>query len=197
MFVEEGFRIRFANGEVIDFYADSTELKEEWMVALAQVVGKGIVTPSHKDSKGWTDMVLKREKSTVRKQAVDPMSRAAGKPVEAPVRKTSDKQQQQIQHQPQQPARALSPTRPKSPVRQHISSQQQQQPLPSSIPSPAGKRPVTNARQSTGHMRTESYQPTSSGAKSQSNSPVKNKFGLGGMGISSEDRRRKARSMLM
>jgi hypothetical protein len=32
MFVEEGFRIRFANGEVIDFYADSAAEKDGWMM---------------------------------------------------------------------------------------------------------------------------------------------------------------------
>lgn len=55
MFVEEGFRIRFANGEVIDFYADSAAEKEKWMVVLDQCVGKesrGI---------GWCDAVLKWE----------------------------------------------------------------------------------------------------------------------------------------
>ncbi|KEF59617.1 uncharacterized protein A1O9_04463 [Exophiala aquamarina CBS 119918] len=63
MFVEEGFRIRFANGEVIDFYADSTADKDEWMQALAQVVGKG-VQGSSAPVKGWVEMVLKREKKT-------------------------------------------------------------------------------------------------------------------------------------
>ncbi|KIW15667.1 hypothetical protein PV08_05716 [Exophiala spinifera] len=61
MFVEEGFRIRFANGEVIDFYADSTAEKEQWMVALAQVVGKN-VPGSSPQVKGWTELVLRREK---------------------------------------------------------------------------------------------------------------------------------------
>ncbi|KIX93428.1 uncharacterized protein Z520_10847 [Fonsecaea multimorphosa CBS 102226] len=61
MFVEEGFRIRFANGEVIDFYADSTAEKEEWMQALSQVVGKGVQSGSA-PIKGWTEMVLRREK---------------------------------------------------------------------------------------------------------------------------------------
>lgn len=61
MFVEEGFRIRFANGEVIDFYADSTADKDEWMQALAQVVGKGVQSSSA-PVKGWVEMVLKREK---------------------------------------------------------------------------------------------------------------------------------------
>jgi hypothetical protein len=69
MFVEEGFRIRFANGEVIDFYADSTPQKEEWMKVLSQVVGKGIA-PSAGPVKGWTEMVLKREKSMLAKKPV-------------------------------------------------------------------------------------------------------------------------------
>ncbi len=54
MFVEEGFRIRFANGEVIDFYADSTAEKDEWMKALSQVVGKNV--------QGSTEMILRRER---------------------------------------------------------------------------------------------------------------------------------------
>lgn len=63
MFVEEGFRIRFANGEVIDFYADSPAAKDEWMQALAQVVGKGVQSSSA-PAKGWIEMVLKREKKS-------------------------------------------------------------------------------------------------------------------------------------
>ena len=61
MFVEEGFRIRFANGEVIDFYADKTADKDEWMKALSQVVGTNVSTSSA-PVKGWADMILKREK---------------------------------------------------------------------------------------------------------------------------------------
>lgn len=63
MFVEEGFRIRFANGEVIDFYADSPADKDEWMQALAQVVGQSVPSSSA-PSKGWIEMVLKREKKS-------------------------------------------------------------------------------------------------------------------------------------
>lgn len=59
MFVEEGFRIRFANGEVIDFYADKTADKEGWMKVLAEVVGK----ESAQSSKSWTAIVLKRERA--------------------------------------------------------------------------------------------------------------------------------------
>ncbi|KKK17778.1 hypothetical protein AOCH_004106 [Aspergillus ochraceoroseus] len=62
MFVEEGFRIRFGNGEVIDFYADSAADKEGWMQVLAETVGKGTVGNSQ--VKPWTELVLKRERST-------------------------------------------------------------------------------------------------------------------------------------
>jgi hypothetical protein len=55
MFVEEGFRIRFANGEVIDFYADSSKDKEGWMKVLDLCIGKDTV------AKSWCDMVLKKE----------------------------------------------------------------------------------------------------------------------------------------
>lgn len=197
MFVEEGFRIRFANGEVIDFYADSTAAKDEWMHALSQVVGKGIASGGSKDSKAWTDMVLKREKSTMRRQT------DAGRRGEVPVRTSSAQHQQQPDLQPPAPApapapvpvqRPKSPVRPKSPFRPKSPVRQQTAPMTSSIPSPAGKRPVINSRQSTGHLRMESFQQLASGARSQANSPVKTKFGFG---MSSEERRRKARSMLM
>ena len=64
MFVEEGFRVRFANGEIIDFYADSTADKEGWMRVLAEVVGKDT-----KSSRRWTEVVLKRERSIAAKAA--------------------------------------------------------------------------------------------------------------------------------
>lgn len=57
MFVEEGFRIRFANGETIDFYADSAADKDGWMGVLADVVG----IPSGVARTSWTNIVLKRE----------------------------------------------------------------------------------------------------------------------------------------
>lgn len=58
MFVEEGFRIRFANGETIDFYADSAAEKECWMKVLSEVVGK-----EAKTTKRWTDLVLAQDKA--------------------------------------------------------------------------------------------------------------------------------------
>jgi len=58
MFVEEGFRIRFANGEAIDFYADSSAEKDDWMKALAGVIGKDASSAG----KSWCDVVLRRER---------------------------------------------------------------------------------------------------------------------------------------
>ncbi|KAM0334319.1 hypothetical protein ACHAQA_001343 [Verticillium albo-atrum] len=68
MFVEEGFRIRFNNGEVIDFYADTAADKEGWMKALNDVVGRGdsgsdddVVRSKMKGK--WCDLILKREEA--------------------------------------------------------------------------------------------------------------------------------------
>ncbi len=64
MFVEEGFRIRFNNGEVIDFYADTGADKEGWMKVLDGCIGKE--GPSAKG--GWCDMVFKREEALRRRE---------------------------------------------------------------------------------------------------------------------------------
>ena len=64
MFVEEGFRIRFANGETIDFYADSAADKDGWMKVLSEVVGKDTNKP-----KQWTDLVLAKHRETASKTA--------------------------------------------------------------------------------------------------------------------------------
>lgn len=67
MFVEEGFRIRFNNGELIDFYADTAADKEGWMKVLDACVGK------EGDAKSkWCDLVLKREGSLRRKTEQGP-----------------------------------------------------------------------------------------------------------------------------
>ena len=58
MFVEEGFRVRFANGETIDFYADSAAEKDGWMKVLSEVVGKDTNKP-----KSWTDLVLAKQRA--------------------------------------------------------------------------------------------------------------------------------------
>jgi hypothetical protein len=67
MFVEEGFRIRFGNGEVIDFYADSAADKEGWLRVMSEAVGKGS-TSGNGAIKPWADLVLKRERSMTAKQ---------------------------------------------------------------------------------------------------------------------------------
>ncbi|WPH02748.1 Bud site selection protein BUD4 [Acrodontium crateriforme] len=57
-YVEEGFRIRFSNGETIDFYAENTPEKDRWMQALSKCIGKK--DPGKKKTT-WTDLVLARE----------------------------------------------------------------------------------------------------------------------------------------
>ena len=70
MFVEEGFRIRFANGETIDFYADSAVEKDGWMKALSDVVGKDLSKP-----KSWTDIILAKQRAVAAKSAkTDPQA---------------------------------------------------------------------------------------------------------------------------
>jgi len=75
MFVEEGFRIRFNNGELIDFYADSTQDKDGWMKVLSEVINRDSNSGSEDDMsmtsrpKGkWCELVLKRE-DTLRRRA--------------------------------------------------------------------------------------------------------------------------------
>ncbi|KAK4503077.1 hypothetical protein PRZ48_006504 [Zasmidium cellare] len=89
-YVEEGFRIRFANGETIDFYADSRGDKDAWMVALSQVIGK---PDAGKKAATWTDLVLARERAegvTTPKLPSTTEVRDFTKPP-APARKHSDR----------------------------------------------------------------------------------------------------------
>ena len=72
MFVEEGFRIRFNNGEVIDFYADTSEDKEGWMKVLSDVIGQedGVTeddTNGPRSRAKWCELVLKREEQLRRR----------------------------------------------------------------------------------------------------------------------------------
>lgn len=81
MFVEEGFRIRFANGEVIDFYGDNRQQKEEWMQVLAEAVGRDIGP----EKASWTSAVLAREKASATKTVVEqPKFDAVKKPALRP-----------------------------------------------------------------------------------------------------------------
>lgn len=58
LYVAEGFRIRFANGEMIDFYADSHREKAKWISILNTVVQKVPV------AKAWCQLVLEKESAT-------------------------------------------------------------------------------------------------------------------------------------
>ncbi|KAL7275752.1 Bud site selection protein bud4 [Rhizina undulata] len=93
MFVEEGFRIRFANGEVIDFYADSAEDKTGWMKVLSETIGR---LP---EQRGWCDLVLAREA----KQRTDSERTVASNPKLRSLQMQA-KQQQQLPLPPAQPA---------------------------------------------------------------------------------------------
>ena len=83
MFVEEGFRIRFANGETIDFYADSASDKEGWMKALADVVGKDSSRP-----KLWTDLVLAKQKAVAAKAQAEQQKATPARSAPTPPAKT-------------------------------------------------------------------------------------------------------------
>ncbi|KAI5465675.1 cell division protein anillin-domain-containing protein [Mariannaea sp. PMI_226] len=67
MFVEEGFRIRFNNGELIDFYADTAEDKEGWMKVLADVVGRDSPEEDQRSRSKWCQLVLRREEQLRRR----------------------------------------------------------------------------------------------------------------------------------
>jgi len=76
MFVEEGFRMRFANGETIDFYADSAAEKDGWMKVLADVVGKDT-----NKTKTWTDLVVAKQRAVASRAAQTQQGQIKGPPV--------------------------------------------------------------------------------------------------------------------
>ena len=176
MFVEEGFRIRFANGETIDFYADSVAQKDDWMKVLQEVVGKGpSAHGSNGQVKGWTEVVLKREKSVMAKEKKMKAESSLTKGSKDATREPRMKQLQAL---------ARAPDMPPSPSREHPPSGFDFSGLPTSE---RGSRPRP------GHSRTESYQPQSQlpqpSSRSQANSPVKAR-------MSRDERNKKTRSMI-
>jgi len=111
MFVEEGFRIRFANGEVIDFYADNRDEKEGWMAVLAKAVGK-----ESKKSTKWCEMVLSKE----RLEGVTPAQKHAAKTA-APATSAADKKDarpKEYKAPPPRTSSAVPRSAPQSPVKQ-------------------------------------------------------------------------------
>lgn len=79
MFVEEGFRIRFGNGEVIDFYADSAADKDGWLRVMSEAIGKGS-SSGNGALKPWADLVLKRERSMKTRRQTGDRFAASGIP---------------------------------------------------------------------------------------------------------------------
>ena len=65
MFLPEGFRLRFADGETVDFYADTVAQKEEWVKMISEAVGKDVAN----DRLTWANMVLAKERADAAKQA--------------------------------------------------------------------------------------------------------------------------------
>ena len=116
MFVEEGFRMRFANGETIDFYADSAAEKDSWMKALSEVVGKDL------KNKTWTDLVLARHRADASRaqQAGDSKVRPALPTKAAPSPHTKAAP----------PMRSAPPT----PAKTFVPRQQQALPVPEKSP---------------------------------------------------------------
>ena len=178
MFVEEGFRIRFANGEVIDFYADSAAAKDEWIKVLCEVVGKA--APSGTQVKGWTEMVLKRQKLVMAKEK---KIKAEATPVPSSPTRGGKERQKQMQNHASEMA-----MRPASAREQQTAGFDFSGPLPDE----KGQH-KTHPPRSHGHMRTETYQPQSylphPTSRSQANSPVKGK-------MTKEERQKKTRSMI-
>lgn len=186
MFVEEGFRIRFANGEVIDFYADAAAEKCEWMKVLSEVVGK---PGSSSQSKPWVDMILKRERSVAARggRTTRPVRPEMGPPA-------ISNEQMQAQMQAQMAHRAAASQRASAAEEEaHRLAAQKPVSKRSSIPLLSGnqspeKIPRYSPGPRPGHARTESYQPSST-SRSQPGSPVKGR-------PNKESRHMKAKSMI-
>lgn len=202
MFVEEGFRIRFANGEVIDFYADSAAEKGEWMKVLSEVVGKG---GSSSQPKPWVDMILKRNNSL----AAGKSRRGPGpvRPNISPRKSSKEQMQQQMalraaaKQRTTMAAEEEAAAAAKAEAVAAVAAATERSPFKgrSSIPILSGSQPSPDKaprysqglppRPGAGHQRTESHQPVSSSSRSQPASPVKGK-------VSKEARHQKARSII-
>lgn len=122
MFVEEGFRIRFANGEVIDFYADSAAEKESWMKVLNDTVGKGAGSGS---AKAWTDMVLKRERvlAARNEKKAPKATRNQGAPEISPRKSSREAQREQVERVMRGSGVGIPPPVEKSPRHQPVGPQ--------------------------------------------------------------------------
>jgi hypothetical protein len=95
LFVEEGFRIRFGNGEIIDFYADSAEDKQGWTKILSETIGR---IP---EKRGWCDLVLNKE--TRERAEKERVQATAAKVKAAQMQMRQHAQQNQQHNQPTSP----------------------------------------------------------------------------------------------
>lgn len=118
MFVEEGFRIRFANGEVIDFYADNRKDKEEWMAVLSEVLGRE--TNTKKPT--WTNAVLAREKTEGAKSPAKTPGRPAVPAKDASPTRPGSKSATTSPSKASRPKSALFEKRPASPIKEQPSA---------------------------------------------------------------------------
>lgn len=119
MFVEEGFRIRFANGEVIDFYADSAKQKDEWMKYLCDVVGKDVAGADGK--KTWVEVVRARQRQMGKAAPATPKSETQ-KAIPATQPQVQQKETRTVKPNlalgpPKPPTRRTSRSAPTSPIR--------------------------------------------------------------------------------
>jgi len=74
-FVEEGFRLRFNNGETIDFYALNAEEKDKWMEVLSEAMRSSSTSYGSSSKKlKWTDLILSQEASMAAKSSSTTMS---------------------------------------------------------------------------------------------------------------------------
>lgn len=127
MFVEEGFRIRFANGEVIDFYADNAEQKAGWMRVLSDCIGKDVAS-----NRGWADMVLEKERrDKARSQAARPVPEAKSLP-QSPMKA-------QAPPRPRSHEGPSNATAPSSPIKGRPSHSRTKSHVPSAAPPPLEK----------------------------------------------------------
>lgn len=109
MFVEEGFRIRFGNGETIDFYAENAADKDGWMKVLADAIGKD---SNSQTQKAWTALVLARDRRQGGSESHVPTNAGAA----AGAADTSPDKTMQEAHVTQNPRQSLHAEQPSQPV---------------------------------------------------------------------------------
>lgn len=65
MFVDEGFRVRFGNGEIIDFYADDQYEKVKWVEALRKVVTSAKIADAEEKEKATDEEIKQKKKKKI------------------------------------------------------------------------------------------------------------------------------------